>query len=89
MDYVKPADVAKAMDYMLKRWTAFTCFLDDGRICISNNAAERALRGMPSEERPGYSPVPSAEATAPQSRTHLFRPHYAVRGIMRFMPQAA
>jgi hypothetical protein len=40
------ADVAKAMDYMLKRWTAFTCFLDDGRICISNNAAERALRGI-------------------------------------------
>jgi transposase len=40
------ADVAKAMDYMLKRWTAFTLFLDDGRICISNNAAERALRGI-------------------------------------------
>src|SRR3979490_464471 len=29
-------DVAKAMDYMLKRWTAFTRFLDDGRICLSN-----------------------------------------------------
>ena len=40
------ADVAKAMDYMLKRWAAFTRFLDDGRICISNNAAERALRGI-------------------------------------------
>jgi transposase len=39
-------DVAKAMDYMLKRWPAFTCFLDDGRICLSNNAAERALRGI-------------------------------------------
>jgi transposase len=39
-------DVAKAMDYMLKRWTAFTRFLDDGRICLSNNAAERALRGI-------------------------------------------
>ena len=36
----------KAMDYMLKRWTAFTRFLDDGRICLSNNAAERALRGI-------------------------------------------
>jgi hypothetical protein len=32
-------DVAKAMDYMLKRWIAFTRFLDDGRICLSNNAA--------------------------------------------------
>jgi transposase len=40
------ADVAKAMDYLLKRWEAFTRFLDDGRICLSNNAAERALRGI-------------------------------------------
>ena len=39
-------DVAKAMDYMLKRWPAFTRFLDDGRICLTNNAAERALRGI-------------------------------------------
>jgi transposase len=39
-------EVAKAMDYMLKRWQAFTRFLDDGRICLSNNAAERALRGI-------------------------------------------
>ena len=40
------ADVAKAMDYMLKRWDAFTRFLDDGRICLSNNAAERELRSI-------------------------------------------
>ncbi|MBF0394426.1 MAG: IS66 family transposase [Alphaproteobacteria bacterium] len=39
-------DVAKAMDYMLKRWPAFTRFLEDGRICLTNNAAERALRGI-------------------------------------------
>jgi len=31
---------------MLKRWAAFSRFLDDGRICLSNNAAERALRGI-------------------------------------------
>jgi transposase len=31
---------------MLKRWPAFTRFLDDGRICLSDNAAERALRGV-------------------------------------------
>jgi transposase len=37
---------AKAMDYMLKRWTAFTRFLTDGRLCLSNNAAGRALRGI-------------------------------------------
>jgi hypothetical protein len=39
-------DVAKAMDYMLKRWTVFRRFLDDGRICLSNNAAERGVRGI-------------------------------------------
>ncbi len=39
-------DLAKAMDYMLKRWPAFTRFLGDGRVCLSNNAAERALRGI-------------------------------------------
>ena len=39
-------DVAKAMQYMLKRWPAFIRFLNDGRICLSNNAAERALRGI-------------------------------------------
>jgi transposase len=38
--------LAKAMDYSLKRWNAFTRFLDDGRICMSNNAAERAVRGI-------------------------------------------
>lgn len=37
---------AKAIDYLLKRWPAFTRFLDDGRVCLSNNAAERALRGI-------------------------------------------
>ena len=40
------ADVAKAMDYMLKRWPTFSRFVDDGRICMTNNAAERALRGI-------------------------------------------
>jgi hypothetical protein len=40
------SDVGKAMDYMLKRWETFTRFLIDGRICLTNNAAERALRGI-------------------------------------------
>ncbi|MDO5527886.1 MAG: IS66 family transposase [Paracoccus sp. (in: a-proteobacteria)] len=42
--------VAKAIDYFTTpkygRWAAFTEFLDDGRICLTNNAAERALRGI-------------------------------------------
>ena len=40
-------DLAKACHYMLRRWDAFTRFLDDGRICLTNNAAERALRCVP------------------------------------------
>jgi transposase len=40
------ADVARAMDYMLKRFDRFTRFLQDGRVCLTNNAAERALRGV-------------------------------------------
>jgi transposase len=39
-------DLAKAINYMLKRWPAFTLFLEDGRVCLSNNAAERGLRGI-------------------------------------------
>ncbi len=40
-------DLAKAINYMLRRWPAFTRFLEDGRVCLSNNAAERALRCVP------------------------------------------
>lgn len=38
--------LAKAIRYSLKLWPAMTRFLDDGRVCLSNNAAERALRGI-------------------------------------------
>ena len=38
--------VAKALSYTLRRVDVFTRFLHDGRICLSNNAAERALRGI-------------------------------------------
>ena len=40
------SDTAKAIDYLLKRWPAFTLFLTDGRVDLSNNAAERAIRGI-------------------------------------------
>jgi transposase len=39
-------DLAKAINYILKRWAGFTLFLQDGRVCLSNNAAERGLRGI-------------------------------------------
>lgn len=40
--------VGKPIDYMLEGtggWEAFSAFLDDGRLCFTNNAAERARRG--------------------------------------------
>jgi hypothetical protein len=40
-------DLAKAINYMLRRWDAFTHFLADGRVCLTNNSAERALRCVP------------------------------------------
>jgi transposase len=40
------SEIGKAIAYALKRWPALTRFLADGRICLSNNAAERALRGI-------------------------------------------
>lgn len=42
----RSSDVLKPVNYMLSRWDDFSRFLDDGRICLSNNAAERALRGV-------------------------------------------
>ena len=40
------AAVVKAIDYKLTRWGAFTQFLHDGRICLTTDGAERALRGL-------------------------------------------
>lgn len=39
-------ETAQAIDYALKRWPALTRFLEDGRLCLSNNSAERALRAI-------------------------------------------
>jgi hypothetical protein len=43
---------------MLRRWDRFTRFINDGRICLTNNAAERSR---------GCSPAPNAAPTAPRS----------------------
>src|SRR6202000_3404531 len=39
-------DTTKAINYCLSRWDAFSRFLDDGRLCMTNNAAERELRAV-------------------------------------------
>ena len=38
------SNVSKAIAYCLTRWVALTRFLGDGRLCMSNNAAEREIR---------------------------------------------
>jgi len=42
----RSSNVIKPIDYMLNRWDGFATFVQDGRICLTNNAAERALRGF-------------------------------------------
>jgi hypothetical protein len=42
----RAAAVIQPNDYLLKRWDEFTRFTEDGRICMTNNAAERGLRGL-------------------------------------------
>ena len=42
----KKSQLAQAIGYVLTRWTALTRYVDDGRIEIDNNAAERALRAV-------------------------------------------
>ena len=38
------SDLAKAIRYGLSRWPSFELFLEDGRVGIDNNPAERAMR---------------------------------------------
>ena len=40
----RSASVAQPIDYMLKRWDRFARFIEDGRVCLTNNAAERAQK---------------------------------------------
>lgn len=42
----RSSSVREPIDYMLSRWADFARYVDDGRICMTNNAAERALRGV-------------------------------------------
>jgi len=59
----RSSEVLKPMNYMLRHWDDFARFLDDGRICLTNNCAERIerhrlgtaeldLRRQPARRRP-------------------------------------
>ena len=64
-------DLAKAIQYMLKRWPAFTLFLDDGRVCMSTDGADK--REL-SARRSGHG----------RSRGWLFLPrrHHSLVGLL-------
>ena len=61
-------DLAKAIRKMLVRWPSFTCFLDNGRTCLLNNARSRALRGVFGAET---TPVPRFNRSDPVGRAEL------------------
>src|SRR4051812_41846869 len=42
----RKSEVGKAIAHTTRRWEALTRFMADGRVCLNNNAAERALRGV-------------------------------------------
>ena len=57
------------MDYMLKRWDGFTRFLDDGRICLTNNAAENDV-----DPQAWLADVLARIAELPHTRVHELLP---------------
>jgi transposase len=76
----KNNDTTRAINYCLSRWDAFTRFLEDGRLCMSNDAAESELRAVAvgrrnwtfagSDERPRSihsSPPPNSMTSIPRS----------------------
>jgi transposase len=78
-------DTTKAINYCLSRWDAFSRFLDDGRLCMSNNAAERELRAG----RKNWTFAGSDEAAGVRLPSTVSSPRpYAALGIGRFMPPA-
>ena len=64
-------DVAKAMDYMLKRWPAFTRFLDDGKICLTTDGVDKRVFVIPS--RLPHSLCRAAPSMRRPSARTLFR----------------
>jgi hypothetical protein len=60
----RSSSVAEPIDYMLRRWARVARFVEDGRICLTNNAAERALPGFALGRKSWLWPAPNAAPTA-------------------------
>lgn len=79
-------DTTKAINYCLSRWDAFSRFLDDGRLCMSNNAAERlnvSYGRSPSGEKIGPSPAPMTAAGVLLPSTALSPPQSSTTSTRR------
>ncbi len=62
--------VAKATDYMLRRWELFARFLDDGRICLTKQCRREGAQGYcPRKDAVGCSPARTAAACGPRRCT--------------------
>ena len=59
-------DLAKAIQYMLKRWPAFTLFLETGASACPTTRPSAGYAGSRSGGNHGYSAGLTAEAAAPQ-----------------------
>ena len=59
------SDTAKGITYILSRWVAFTRFLDDGRICMSNGRRSARCDGSPSADGTGRSAARTPAAIPP------------------------
>jgi transposase len=57
----RKSDTAKAVRYPLVRWEALRRYVDDGRLEMDNNAAERALRAVALGRKNYLFAVPIAE----------------------------
>jgi transposase len=65
----RKSEVGKAVAYALNQWAALTRFLEDGRICLSNNAPSGRCAGSPSAGGIGPSPARTAAASGPRRST--------------------
>jgi transposase len=61
-DFPRTHDLHKAINYMLKRWTAFTLFLDDGRVCLCRVDDRRGGVSLPVGYRRRFRAAPSVRA---------------------------
>ena len=76
--------LAQAIRYTLSRWQALTRYVTDGRLEMSNNAAERAMKPPSSwEGRTICSAAPTRVDSAPPASTASSRPPRCAASIRR------